>query len=127
MLRSLSQYVLAITCLLLSTTFLNAQEAPRITAPQLFPEKTLAYVRVDDVAKLREDLARSSLGKLGKDPNLEPIFAEFYGSLVNSTASMQEAIGLNLDELLSIPRGEVAMALLPSEMSSVKVERNQTD
>ncbi len=127
MLRSLCQYVLAITCLLFCTTFLNAQEAPRITAPQLFPEKTLAYVRVDNVAKLREDLARSSLGKLGKDPNLEPIFAEFYGSLVNSTASMQEAIGLNLDELLSIPRGEFAMALLPSEMSSGKVERNRTD
>ncbi len=109
---------------LLSCQAANAQEATRITAPQLFPEKTLAYVRVDDVAKLREDLARSSIGKLGKDPNLEPIFSEFYGSLVNSTANMQEAIGLNLDELLSIPRGEFALALLPSDQSSGRVERN---
>ncbi len=102
-----------------------AQEPARLTAPQLFPEKTLAYIRIDNVAKLREDLKKSSLGKLGNDEQLKPIFAEFYGSLVNSTAQMQESIGLNLDELLSIPNGEFAVALLPSDKSSAKANRKQ--
>jgi Protein of unknown function (DUF3352) len=102
-----------------------AQEPARLTAPQLFPEKTLAYVRIDNVAKLREDLKKSSLGKLGNDEELKPIFAEFYGTLVNSTAQMQESIGLNLDELLSIPNGEFAIALLPSDKSAAKATRKQ--
>lgn len=102
-----------------------AQEAPRLTAPQLFPEKTLAYVRIDNVAKLREDLKKSSIGKLGNDEELKPIFAEFYGTLVNSTSQMQESIGLNLDELLSIPNGEFAVALLPSDKATAKTSRKQ--
>jgi hypothetical protein len=102
-----------------------AQESPRLTAPQLFPEKTLAYVRIDNVAKLREDLKKSSIGKLGNDEELKPIFAEFYGTLVNSTSQMQESIGLNLDELLSIPNGEFAVALLPSDKAAAKTSRKQ--
>lgn len=97
----------------------------RLTAPQLFPEKTLAYVRIDDVRQLKADLALSSLGKLGNDPQLKPILSEFYGSLVNNLEQMQETIGLNLDELLSIPTGELALALLPNDRGSAEVNRDQ--
>ena len=90
-------------------------EAPRLTAPQLFPEKTLAYLRIDDVRELKAALGESSMGKLGNDPQLKPLLSEFYGSIVNATAEMQDAIGLNLDELLSIPSGELAFALLPND------------
>lgn len=98
----------------------SAQE--RLTAPKLFPENTLAYVRVDDVSQLREDMSRSSIGKLGNDEQLKPILSEFYGSLVRFTEQMQDAIGLNLDEVLSIPSGELAVALLPSDRNQVDVE-----
>lgn len=121
----LSKRILLACCFLTFANSLWAQEAPRLTAPQLFPEKTLAYVRIDNVAKLREDLKNCSIGKLGNDEELKPIFAEFYGSLVNSTAQMQETIGLNLDELLSIPNGEFAVALLPSDKSAGKANRKK--
>lgn len=105
---------------------LVAQAPARLTAPQLFPEKTLAYIRVDDVAKLREDINKMSLGKLANDPDLKPILAEFYGSIVNTTARMQDAIGLNLDELLSVPKGELAVALLPAGQGSASVNRKKS-
>lgn len=107
---------------------LQAQEATaRLTAPQLFPEKTLAYFRIDDVRQLKEDLGRSTMGKLSNDSQLKPILSEFYGSIVNNTAAMQDAIGLNLDELLSIPSGEMAVALLPSDRGNSKGGRNSDD
>ncbi len=103
---------------------LFGQETPsRLTAPGLFPEKTLAYIRVNDVKQLKEDLSRSSMGRLGNDEELKPILSEFYGSLVQNTAAMQDAIGLNLDALLSIPSGEMAIGLLPNDRGSANVER----
>jgi hypothetical protein len=106
----------------------RAQTAPeRLTAPQLFPEKTLAYLRIDDVRQLKADLGRSSLGKLGNDDQLKPILSEFYGSLVKNTAAMQDAIGLNLDELLSIPSGEMAIALLPNDRGRASAARDSAE
>ena len=104
----------------------QASEA-RLTAPQLFPDTTLAYVRVDDVVKTREALQQSTLGKLGSDENLKPILSEFYGSLVNNTQQLQNAVGLNLDELLSLPSGELAIALLPADRPMGSVERSKQD
>ncbi len=104
----------------------TAQTPPaRLTAPRLFPEKTLAYIRVDDVATLKADMQKSSLGKLGNDEQLKPILMEFYGSLVRTTEQMQEQIGLNLDELLSIPSGEMAIAVLPNERGRARVDRQR--
>ncbi len=126
---------LATTCLLLwvsGTTRSSAQETASppvagLTAPQLFPEKTLAYVRISDVQQLKADLQRSSMGKLANDDQLRPILAEFYGSLVRNTADIQSAIGLNLDELLSIPSGELAIGLLPNDRHRADRKGNKTD
>ncbi len=123
--------LLTLCCIIFATALgsqATAQEAPaRMTAPRLFAEKTLAYLRIDDVKQLKADLDRSSLGKLGQDEQLKPILSEFYGSLVRNTEQMQDAIGLNLDELLSIPSGEMAIALLPSDRNSAKVDRRKDD
>ncbi|MEM8734277.1 MAG: hypothetical protein AAGG44_08645, partial [Planctomycetota bacterium] len=115
---------LAFLSLAFGAALCPGQEAvTRLTAPKLFPEKTLAYMRVDDVKQLKEDLGKSSLGKLGNDDKIKPIVGEFYGSLVRSAEELESTIGLNLDELLSIPSGEMAIALLPSEKNSSRVER----
>ncbi len=86
-------------------------------------------MRVDNVKELKEALGRSSMGKLSQDEKLKPILAEFYGSLINSTEAMREVTGLNLEEILSIPTGELAIALLPGDNTSARAEgqRNTED
>ena len=123
--RSLGCSLFALACLgLLVSRPIRAQEPPaaptKLTAPQLFPEKTLAYVRVNDVKELKEAMSRSSMGKLSQDEQIRPILAEFYGSLINSTETIREMVGLNLDELLSIPSGEMAVALLPTDQTATR-------
>ena len=98
------------------------EEAERLTAPRLFPENTLAYVRINDITQLKEDLGKSSIGKLSNDDQLRPILSEFYGSLVQNVDVIEDRIGLNLDELLSIPSGEFAFALLPNDYGRMNVE-----
>ncbi|RMF44228.1 MAG: hypothetical protein D6753_03135 [Planctomycetota bacterium] len=82
---------------------------------------------MDDVSRLRADLNRSSLGKLANDDQVKPILSEFYGSLVRNVEQLQEAIGLNLDELLSIPNGEFALAVFPNNTGRAEVERQRDE
>lgn len=109
--------ILAVTAGGLGVRGQDTAVATRLSAPKLFPERTLAYFRIDDVSRLRADMAETSLGRLSDDDRIKPILSEFYGSLVRNMQQLQDAIGLNLDELLSIPNGEFAIALFAGEAS----------
>jgi hypothetical protein len=101
-----------------SAPLAHAQGTPasRLTAPQLLPENTLAYVRIDDTRELKAKLAQTSTGRLASDPQVSPLLQEFYGSFRDSAQALQQAIGINLDELLSIPNGELAIAVVSAKM-----------
>lgn len=91
----------------------------RPSAPRLFPEKTLLYVRVDDTRDLKDKLSQTSMGRLGEDPQLKPMISTFYSTFSQLVQGMQNVVGVNLDELLSIPNGELAIALVPTKKEPV--------
>lgn len=86
--------------------------AQRPTAPKLFSNKTLAYMRIDDTRDMKAKLESTGMGKMMNDPQIAPILGTFYSTFVGQLQGMQDAIGLNLDELLSVPNGEFAVALV---------------
>jgi hypothetical protein len=89
--------------------------AQRPTAPRLFADNTLAYVRIDDTRDMKAKMSESSMGRLGNDPQLKPMLGEIYNSLITNLDGMQERLGVNFEELLSIPNGEMAIAVSPTE------------
>jgi hypothetical protein len=78
----------------------------------LFSNKTLAYLRIDDTRDLKDRFSVTGMGKMADDPQIKPILGSFYSTLVGNIQGMQDAIGLDLDELLSVPNGEFAIALI---------------
>ena len=116
-----SRRALASLTMALAIPFSMAQAAfaERPTAPQIFPAETLVYVRVDDSRDLQAKMNEASTGKMFNDPELKPIVDELYGSAVKLTSQMQEVIGLNLDELLAIPNGELAFGFYYNEKKPV--------
>ena len=104
-----------------------AAVSTKLTAPALFPERTLAYLRIDNVKEMKEALGRSTMGKLSGDEKIKPILMEFYGSLINSTEAIREYTGLNLEEMLSIPTGELAVAVLPSDNAQARARSRRTE
>lgn len=104
-----------------------AVTATKLTAPALLPERTLAYLRIDNVKEMKEALGRSTMGKLSADEKIKPILMEFYGSLVNSSEAIREYTGLNLEEMLSIPTGELAVALLPSDQMQARARARRNE
>ncbi len=115
--------LLCLEFLLVATQSVQAQQAvqQRPTAPKLFSDKTLAYIRVDDTRELKAKLAETSTGRLAADPQVSPILKEFYGALNQGIEGLQKEFGLDLNEMLSIPNGEFAIAIVPGEKNPFPV------
>lgn len=108
---------------LLGTRSADAQPAgfQRPTGPKLFPDSTLAYARIDDSRELKIKYAEMSMGRMASDPQVAPLLQEFYRTFNESFVAVQKEFGINVDEILSIPNGEMAFALVPGERAPVAV------
>lgn len=109
--------------------------AERPSAPRLFPDGTMAYLRVDNATEMKTKMGDTMMGRIAADPEVKPILQEIYGSMMDSASVLEQVLGIRLEELLSIPNGEFSLALVPtdtvpavcllleagSEMSSVEV------
>lgn len=87
--------------------------AERPSAPYLLPENTLAMLQVPDsrefVAKFRE----GSLGRMLEDEQIRPLASQLYGTVAEAFGKVQDQVGLPLDKILSIPQGELCLAVVP--------------
>lgn len=104
--------------LLASSTLLpmlstSAADAPRPGAPHLFPDNTLAYARIDDAKQFKEAMSESSIGRMLNDPELRPFVSDVYGAAAELFDQISDQFDVSLDELLKIPQGEVAIAVIP--------------
>ncbi|SMP52922.1 hypothetical protein SAMN06265222_10422 [Neorhodopirellula lusitana] len=91
-----------------------AEEASLAPPPasRLLPADTLAYLRIRDVDDLKEGFQRSSLGQMFDDPAMQPFVSDTYEVMKQTFTELASELGLTLPELLAIPRGQVAAALL---------------
>jgi hypothetical protein len=96
-------------------------------APRLLPADTLAYVRLDSADQLREDWGNSSVGKMLADPALKPFASDVYQTMTELFEQFGAALGISLDELLAIPSGQVAAAMMPGNLSERDEELIEQD
>jgi len=110
--------------LLLSLLILPApaEESDLPGAPHLLPEDTLAYIRLDDADRMREETANSSMGKMLSDPAMKPFASDVYRTLAELFEQFGAAAELSLDQLLAIPSGQVAAAAMPGNISEREEE-----
>lgn len=96
----------------------HAQTAPAAVAatapgaPRLLPERTLAYLRIANVDALRSDLADSSIGQMMADPKLRPFAGDLFTTAGELFAQISGELGISLEQLLAIPHGQLAVALV---------------
>ncbi len=98
-----------------------AETSSHPTGPKIFPDNTLAYLRIDDTRELKAKMAESSTGKMAADPQVAPLIGEFYKTFNETFVEVQREFGINIDEILSIPNGEMAIAVIPGERVPVVV------
>ena len=89
--------------------------AARPTAPRLLPQKTLLYVRVNDVIELIDRFQETSVGQITQDAKIRPLIQQLYGDALKAFGSVEDEVGLSLEQLLKLPQGEACLALVSSE------------
>jgi len=89
--------------------------AERPHSTQLLPVNTLAYVSIADVPTLKKSFSQTALGRIASDLQMKPLVDDLYAAAEQAFAPAEERLGLSLSRLLSIPQGEVAVAMVAIE------------
>jgi hypothetical protein len=92
--------------------------AERPSAAKLLPASTVGYFRIANVPDLVEKFGKTSIGRLSQDAQVRPLLSQLYGSAAEAFSQVEEQIGVSLDDLLKIPQGEAAVALVAPEDDS---------
>lgn len=101
--------------------------AERPSAPRLLPEETLGYVRVEDVKELKESFGQSSLGRMLADEQMKPLVGDLFLMGEELFQEASQYLGISLRQLLDIPQGEVAFAVVPLNTAETEKEDGPKD
>ena len=82
-------------------------------ASRLLPSDTLAYIRIRNTSELRAGFSRSTLGQMLNDPAMRPFVSDTYQTVSQLMEEFASQVGLSLDEMLAIPKGQVSLAVVP--------------
>lgn len=89
--------------------------AARPAADKLVPDSTVVYVCVPNVPELSKRFLNTAIGRMAQDPQVQPFLKHLYGSMTDFVAKYQDRIGLGLNDILALPQGELALAVVPQE------------
>ncbi len=82
-------------------------------AARILPKSTIAYVSVANVGDFKGKLLESSWGQMSQNPQLKPLAERLFGTLDKAFVAVEKQLGASLRELLTIPQGELALAIVP--------------
>ena len=122
--------VTALAGVLLTAGFLNTAvaqtSAPRVSSAQILPKDTFVYISVPSMTVMKDQMAKSSMGRMVTDPEMDAFRAElmtaFAAEMQGRSEVIEAALGMSLADLASIPTGEIAIAFSkapPNRMGAV--------
>ncbi|MCC7086781.1 MAG: hypothetical protein IT427_17415 [Pirellulales bacterium] len=114
---------IVISCLTAHAMILSAlvgtAQAARVAAPKLLPKSTYFYLQVANVPELVGAFQQTNLGRMIADPQIKPFVKKLYDSVGNAMEQLKDRTGFSVDELASIPKGEITLAAMPAEGQQV--------
>lgn len=83
-----------------------------IPCEKRLPKNVLGYVSLRNVADFKTQWPKTLLGQLERDESLKDFRNEIVKQLAESSQEIENQLGMTLSELVSIPQGEIAAALV---------------
>lgn len=81
-------------------------------AEKALPDSTLLFAKINNAAGLREAFRQSQSGQLLADPALKPLKDDVLEKLADANKTLQEKLGVSIDELINLPQGPVSLAVV---------------
>ncbi|WDI41198.1 hypothetical protein [Bremerella sp. P1] len=98
--------------LLLSAMLVSSGWAERPNAARIVSDQTFAFLRVANTPDFIAKMEQTAIGKAANDPQMQPFVSGIWQTLKQSAANAEERSGIKLEELLSIPQGELAAGMV---------------
>lgn len=96
-----------------------AEKAPN---DRLLPANTYLYATIPNVADLKSRFASTHMGELWKEPKLQDFIGDLHKKFAEFGDEFEKNVGLKLTDVLSIPEGEVSLAVfLPTDAKKLAV------
>ena len=86
--------------------------AQRPSAPEFLPDWTVALVHIPDARKFGEEMKSSGFSRMFQDEEIKPFVESLYGSATQIVEEVESRLGMTLEQVLEIPRGEIAIAVV---------------
>ncbi|MBV8265441.1 MAG: hypothetical protein JO252_03755, partial [Planctomycetaceae bacterium] len=92
---------------------LVAAQGRAATPPEkILPESTIAYLKVNNAAALRESFRQSQFGQLWSDPGLKAWKEDLAERVDESSRSLKKKLGVTYRELFEMPLGTASIAVV---------------
>ena len=93
----------------------------RAAAPpeKVVPDSAVFFLKVPNVAGLREAFKQSQLGQLWADPAMQPLKDDIKAKLADSSAKLKEQVGVTIKDLIEMPQGAFSLAVVPKNDADV--------
>lgn len=93
----------------------------RAAAPieKALPDSTFLFVKAANMAGLREAFRQSQTGQLLEDPALKPLKDDVLERLAEANKTLQEKVGVTIEELINLPQGAVTVAAVAKSEGAV--------
>lgn len=92
-----------------------------IAAPRRLPSNVQAFLRIPNIESLKTRWSESAIGKLQRDESFEDIRAQIMERFEVVSEKMEDQLGIPLEELLSVPAGEIMFAVFPNRDKKIGV------
>ena len=79
---------------------------------QLLPPETLFFFSLPDVPGFHQCWQESKMGELMREPAMQPFVDKVKEKLAEQSEKLQQQVGVSLENLLTIPQGEITFAVL---------------
>ena len=97
---------------LAGTLALPALSSAAVPTEKALPGSTVLFLKAANAEKLRAAVKGSQFGQLLADPAMKGIKDDVASKMADQSKQLKEKVGVTLAELLTLPQGEVAVALI---------------
>lgn len=88
---------------------------------QLLPETTVGLLKLRDIGDFYEKMKNSSGGQMWQSESVKPLVDGIYQSASKQYETVRDQVGLSLEEIRSLPSGEITIALIAPRRKDMAV------